>query len=235
MKLSKFAKILVICSTLTSSITTYALEKKGDANNLSTIASFQVSSTRQIQQDEIQASLRFEKTDLTSEDVQLQINVAMKVALDLSKKYPDVKTSTGRYVVYKDEQKSVWKGSQTILLDSFSQNAIAQYTGELQKSGFIVDNYSYILSEKARRSLDDNMRLELMQKASQIANNVIAKGLNKKFIRFATIDFSSQNYPLSVSLRSLTISNNNSSNNPVAQAGFSDVQMTANIRAVFGE
>lgn len=215
--------------------TAQAIAQRKQVNEFTTVT-YQVSTTRQIQQDEIQASLRIEKIDVKSEDVQAHINNDIKTALDLSKKYPDVKTSTGRYFVYKDEQKSQWRGSQTILLDSFTANAIAQYAGELQKNGFVVDNYSYTLSEKSRRSMDDNMRIELLQKASQIATTVIAKGLNKKFIRFSQIDFNSQNYYPVLSLRSFSSANaSTTATNPTAQAGMSDVQMTANVSALFEE
>ena len=234
MKLFKIAAPLI--STIIVTLSANAIERKADPVNTFTTVTYQVTSTRQIQQDEILASLRIEKTELKSEDVQSEINGEMKSALDLSKKYPNIKTSTGRYFVYKDDQKSQWKGSQSILLDSFDQNSIAQFAGELQKNGFIVDNYSFTLSEKSRRSMDDSMRIDLLQKASQIATNVIAKGLNKKFIRFAQIDFNSQNYYPVVSLtRSFSSANAsvNSTNNPVAQAGSSDVQMSASISALF--
>lgn len=202
----------------------------------STVVTFQVSTTKQIQQDEIQASLRIEKSDSKSEDLQFQINSMMKLALDLSKNYSDVKASTGRYFVYKDDQKSQWKGSQTLHLSSFSQTSISKFVGGLQKNGFVMDNYSYTLSENSRRSMDDSMRLDLIQKANQIAINVIAKGLNKKFIRLAQIEFNSQNFYPTLSFRSFTSgSSANPTNNPTAQAGMSDVQMSANITAVFGE
>jgi len=230
-------KILSLLFALTTGFSAQAIAHKTMVPDTSTLVTFQVISIRQIQQDEIQASLRIEKNHTKSENVQSEINEAMKSALDLSKKYPDVNTSTGRYFVYKDEQKSQWKGSQTIVLDSFQENSIAKFAGELQKNGFIVDNYSYTLSEKSKRSMDDSMRLELIQKATQIATNVLAKGLNKKFMRFAQIEFNSQNYSPLISFRA-SYSNSNegvSANNPVAQSGLSDVQMTANVNAIFGE
>ncbi|MES2616174.1 MAG: SIMPL domain-containing protein [Bdellovibrionota bacterium] len=236
----KTTKILALFFSITLSFAAQAIEAKKPPlpppPHITTVT-FQVNATRQIQQDEIQASLRFEKTDSKSDGVQIQINSAMKDALELSKKYPDVRTSTGKYFVYKDDQKSQWKGSQTIILESFLQAPMAQLAGELQKNGFVVDSYSYTLSEKSRRSMDDNMRLEIIEKANQIANNVLSKGLGKKFIRFAQIDFTSQNFYPSVSLRAFSgsVGNANSASSPVAQAGVSDVQMTANISAVFEE
>jgi predicted secreted protein len=229
-------KFLSLFFAMTCGFSAQALTQKGMPTDRSTVITFQVTATRQIQQDEIQASLRIEKNSTKSEEVQSEINSAMKMALELSKKYPDVKTSTGRYFVYKDDQKSQWRGSQTILLDSFSENPMAKLSGELQRNGFIVDNYSYTLSEKTKRSMDDSMRLELMQKATQIATNVLAKGLNKKFMRFAQIEFNGQNYSPLISFRAAySNSNGAASNNPVAQSGLSDVQMTANVNAVFGE
>jgi predicted secreted protein len=215
-------------------LSAHALTKKADGGE--TTVTYQVSSTRQIAQDQIKGVFRLEKADKNSDHLQSEINLEMKSALQLSEKYPNVITSTGRYFVYNDEQNSKFKGSQTISLESFDEKAINEFAGELQKKGFLVDNYNYTLSEKNRRSMDDNMRLDLLDKAMQIATNVIAKGLHKNFIRFSQIDFNSQNYSPMNFVRAIGVNSSvNNSTNPTAQAGLADVQMSANIVAIFGK
>ncbi len=238
MSFVKFVKSVSLLSAIFLTNSSQAIDHKVNLSNNTTLVTYQVSSTKQIQQDEIQASLRVEKSNLKSSDVQNEINIAIKTALDFSKKYPEVKTSTGRYIVYNEEQKNYWKGSQVILLDSFSQSQISQFVGQLQKNGFVTENYSYILSDLKRTSMDNEMRAELIQKASQIASTIISKSLNKKFLRFTQIDFTSQNYYPVAAFRSVSLSTGNaniSNNNPTAQSGLSDVQMTASVSALFGE
>lgn len=233
-------KYIILPLSLLLATSAFAIGKKHDqfSEHKNTTVTYQVSDTKQIQQDEIQASLHVEKTSESSQEVQANINEAMKSAIELSKKYPQIESSTGRYYVYKDDQKSTWKGSQSIQLVGADQNSIAELSGELQKNGFVMENYSYFLSQKSRSSLDDTMRLELLAKAEQVAKNVFAKGLHKKFLRFAQIDFNSQNYSPVFNVRSFAMvsgSNSDAASSPIAKAGQSDVQMTANITAIFGD
>lgn len=227
-------KSLIFSSLFFFPFSTFAASKTSEEK---AIVTYQVTASGQMQQDEILATLRIEHSDNKSDLLQTMINKDMRAALDLTSKYPNVLTSTGRYFVYHDEQNSLYKGSQTIQLDSFDKNSMDGLAGELQKIGFIIENYSYSLSEKNKQSLYDSLRLELLEKATRSAKEVIAKGLHKNFIGFTQIDFSTQNYTPILFARSASISgasNNGSSSDPTAQAGLANVQMTANITAKFG-
>lgn len=149
--------------------------------------------TRKLAQDQLIASLRIEKQGPDVKKVQDDVNKAMAAAMAEIKDVKSVKSSTGGYYVYKNEQpipdpktgqytgktKIVWQASQTIDLESKDSAAMMDLVGKIQTIGFAMNNLTYTLSpEKAEAVRDEMMVLALkkLKDKAQKAADALGKG-----------------------------------------------------------
>jgi len=157
-----------------------------------TIINFSATEKRTMPQDLLIASLRIEEEDKADPaKVQNKINEAMKKALDLAKAESSFKVSTGAYSVYKydnpivvdratGETKSepVWKGSQTLDIESKDATKLLDVVGKIQGMGFAMNNLAYTLSPEAVDKVRDELLIEALKKLTAKAK-VVAQTLGK--------------------------------------------------------
>jgi predicted secreted protein len=204
-----------------------------------TMVSLSVTERTTVPQDTLQASLRIEATDKDAKALQDNINKAMAAALKAAKASKDVKTSTGHYGVYQYTESSngrsskLWRGSQSIELESKDSEAILTLAGDIQEMGFAMSGLSYSLSNAKADEVRDGLMESALTRARAKAERA-AKALGKSEVDIAQVNVdanTSYNAPMPV-MRMQAMSAKADMADPSAEAGESEVTLTVTIHAV---
>ncbi len=215
----------------------------------STIINFSATERRTMPQDLLMASLRIEIDDKSDPvKVQKKINEAMTKALEMTKGVKDFKVSTGAYSVYKydnpiivnaqtGEQKSdpVWRGTQTIDIESKNAAKLLDVVGKIQGMGFAMNNLAYTLSQDVMEATRDELMVEALKKL-QAKAAIVAKTLGKSKVELVdvNVDTGGPVVPMYKAMmgRAEGAMAMDAMAAPVAQAGESDVSLTVSARAL---
>lgn len=213
-----------------------------------TLINFSATETRKVPQDLLLTSLRIEVEDSSPVVVQKKINELMKKALDVAKAEPVLKVSTGGYNVYKYDEpidpkaaangvkpKGVWRGSQTIDLESKESVKILDITGKIQEMGFAMNNMAYTLSPEVTEKVRDEL-LVLALKKLQDKATIVGKTLGKSKYELTdvNVDMGGPVMPMykeSMMMRG-AMAMDAGMPPPVAAAGETDVSLTVSARAL---
>lgn len=202
----------------------------------------------EVEQDLLVASLRIQEEAKDAKEVQKTINEAMKKAVDLLKKYPDLKIETGQYYVHPDyrylkrpnqsDQRVIdkWRGSQTVTIKSKKADAVLEVTGKLQEMGFLTNGLNYQLSPEKYDEVRDNLMESTIKALTERAQRV-AKALGKSKVDLVEINVdASRNAPPVMYARSakmeMAMASDAAMPTPVAEAGESTVSMTISAQAI---
>lgn len=144
---------------------------------------------REVDQDLLIANLRIEVEDESNKLVQNEINTAMAKALEIAKKYKDVKAITRGYNVHQYDKNGgrknkprhmVWKGSQTVQLKSKNSEDLLELAGKIQEAGFVMGGLNYTLSPaKAAQVQDEMLEAALIKLQSRAERAATALGKKK--------------------------------------------------------
>lgn len=216
----------------------------------STIINFSVTEKRTMPQDLLIASLRIEAEDKTDPGaIQRKINEAMKKALDLAKADSAFKVSTGSYSVYKydqpvivnqktGEQKNdfLWKGSQTIDIESKDATKLLDTVGKIQDMGFAMNNLAYTLSPEVIDKVRDELMVEALKKLTAKAD-IVAKTLGKSAVSLVDVNVDAGGpvmpmYKAMMGREAMAMDAGAPMPPPVAEAGEQDVSLTVSARAL---
>ena len=215
----------------------------------STIINFSASERRTMPQDLLMASLRIEVDDKNDPvAVQKKINEAMKKALDVTKGESAFKVSTGAYSVYKydnpiivnrqtGEQKlePVWRGSQTIDIESKNSAKLLEAVGKIQNMGFAMNNLAYTLSQDVMEKTRDELMVEALKKL-QAKAKIVAQTLGKSSVELVdvNVDTGGPVMPMykTMMARGEMAMAADAAPPPVAEAGETDVTLTVSARAL---
>jgi len=213
-----------------------------------TIINFSATETRTVPQDLLMASLRIEVEDATPVEIQKKINDAMTKALELAKKEPELKVSTDAYMVNKYQEpvetdsktgqqkyKNVWKGSQSINIESKNSAKLLDVTGKIQGMGFAMNNLSYTVAPDTVEKVRDDLLVAALKKLQNKAQ-VVAKTLGKNNVDLAdvNVDTGGPVMPMykGVMMRAEAMSADAAMPAPVAAAGETDISLTVSARAL---
>ncbi len=145
----------------------------------------------EIDQDKIQAIFVIEAENRSVETLQGRINSEMEEALKLAKSYDGVRTRTETSHVSKtDPDSAIWRGWQSLVLESVDSVALFQLAGKLQERGLEMRELSYSLSEEAwyaaRESLTEHIVTRLRSRTQQFSEALGYSGY--RFIEIKTND-----------------------------------------------
>lgn len=215
-----------------------------------TMLSLSATETVTLKQDLLQSSLRIEIEGKDAKKLQDDINAAMTKALAASKDVKGVKTSTGNYNVYSYDPnpqpptknyrdaaaRLVWKGSQTIELESKDQAKLLELAGKIQELGFVMNGLNYTLSPEQSEIYRDNLMTAALKKI-QTKADLAAKALGKGGFDIVevNVDGASPIPPMPVMYkmaRAEMASDSAGMAAPVAQAGEQSVSLSVNARVV---
>lgn len=214
-----------------------------------TIINLSATEKRTMPQDLLIASLRIEVDDANDPAaVQKKINEAMTKALDLAKKEKSFKVSTGAYSVYKYDEsvivnektgerdtRSVWRGTQTIDIESKDATKLLDTVGKIQGMGFAMNNLAYTLSPEVADDVRDELMVAALKKLSAKAE-LIAKtlGKSKADLVDVNVDAGGPVMPMykTMMARAEGMAMDAAMPAPVADAGETDVSLTVSARAL---
>ena len=213
-----------------------------------TIINFSATETRTVPQDLLIASLRIEVQDETPAAIQKKINEAMTKARAITKKESELKVSTGGYMVHKydepievdsrngkQEYKSVWRGSQTIDIQSKNKEKVLDVTGKLQELGFATNNLQYTLANDTVEKVREELLVEALKKLQSKAK-VVATTLGKANVELVdvNVDIGGPIVPMykGMMARAEMAMDAGAMPPPVAEAGETDVSLTVSARAL---
>lgn len=207
-----------------------------------TLITLTVTEREKVAQDTLYASLRIESVNKDPKALQARINDAMQRALATAKQAQAVKVSTGSYTVYMDylpqpagstKQETVWRGSQTIELESQDAQQLLQLAGNIQAMGFLMNNLSYGLSAEKADEVRDGLMERALQRAQEKADRA-ARALDKHEVSLSEVNVdSSMNYPQPVMMKSMRMAADGAEMaSPNAEAGESEVMLNITVRAI---
>lgn len=167
-------------------------KKEGAKEVAGAFVTLSASDQKKVEQDLLVSSLRIEMEGKDSRKVQDEINKAMKKAVDLAKADSAIKVSTGNYYVYsydpnpspkplshaEQKKRMVWKGSQTVDIQSKDAEKILDVLGKIQDMGFVMNGLSYTLSPELAEAQRDELLVGALQKIQKKAE-LISKTLGK--------------------------------------------------------
>lgn len=213
-----------------------------------TLVTLSATEQKDVQQDELSASLRIELDGKDARVIQDTINKAMKKAVDLAKKEKGVDVTTGQYYVYSWEptpcppnadDKSAcqrWKGNQTIDLRSLDAEKILDLTGQIQSAGFVMNGLTYGLSAKAAESYKDELMQGALKKIQDKAA-LVAKTLGKSGYDLVEVNIDGSYMPSPVPMMKAEMAMSgavaaDAMSAPVATPGKSTISMTVSGRVL---
>ncbi len=151
---------------------------------------------REVTQDLLTAELRIEVEHEDNKSVQNEINTAMAKALEIAKKYADVKTSTRGYMVQQYDKNlgrknlpviMVWKGTQSLQLKSKNAEALLELAGKIQDAGLSMSALDYDISPELAAQIQDEMLEAALAKLSSRAKRA-ASALGKTSVELKEIN-----------------------------------------------
>lgn len=235
--------------------TAHAQEAKSvlDLPEGQTIVNLSATERVEIDQDLLIGSLRYEEESKDPTALQNKINEVMKKAVELGKKYPEVKLSTEQYYVYPydydpspetkenipPEDKTtkperIWRGQQGLQIKSKKADDLLKLSGELQALGLSMSGLNYTISpellEQTQESLLEGAIIKLQSKADRTAK---ALKKSKADLLEMNVDIGGY-YPQPMMARMEMASDAGSAKMaaPVAQAGQSEITLTVSAKAL---
>jgi predicted secreted protein len=207
-----------------------------------TLVSISASERSTVVQDLLQITLRTDSRNRDAAVLQNEINTRMQKALELSKTYPDVKTSIQGYSVYPidenparpgDPATRIWSGQQSISLEGSATQSVLKLAGELQSLGLVMSNLSFGVSpdlwEETQNALLEKVLIKLKTKADRAA-----KALGKSSAELLQIQIDGGNFYAPVMMRSMAADSRMEGvmAPPVAAAGESEVTLSVSAQAL---
>ena len=203
-----------------------------------TLINLSVTERINVVQDEIVADLRVEVEDRDASVVQNAINEQMREGLIVARAVTGVDAATGHYSVYQINRQPqggradpVWRGSQSITLESKDPQTLLSLAGELQDMGFVMSQLSYRLStERADEVRDSLMETAIARARANAERAAAALGRPEVEIASLTIE-TGMSYAAPVMMRAMDTGSREMAT-PSAEAGESEVSLTVNVQAV---
>lgn len=207
-----------------------------------TLIRLSVSETRSVEQDLLVAHLRVEKEDRDATVLQNDINRMMADALEQvdAAMVADLDVETGYYSVYQTNRQpqggradTIWRGSQSLTLQSKSSAELLTLVGELQGAGLILGNLSYQVSDELARDVRDSL-LETALSSARAQAERIASALGKDDVEIAIVDLddiSRGGQPAAMMMRTASAADMEMAT-PAARAGESEVSLSVRVQAV---
>jgi predicted secreted protein len=203
-----------------------------------TLVTLSVTERVKVPQDLLLATLRIEREDRNPQALQNRINTSMEQALQIARAVADIKVSTGHYSVYQYNNQpqgsradNIWRGSQSVSLESKDAQKLLELTGELQSIGLVMSQLSYQLSSERADEVRDSLLETAIKRATEKLERA-AQAMGKNSIDIATLDIDSSlsydNPADMFSARAVMME----MAAPVAEAGESEVTLTVRVQAV---
>jgi predicted secreted protein len=225
-------------------------DKKTENEVAGTFVTLSASDQKKVEQDLLVASLRIEIDGKDARKVQDEINKAMQKAMDIAKSDAALKVSTGNYYVYSYDpnpsptplsnsemkKRLVWKGSQTIDIQSKDAQKILDGVGKIQDLGFAMNGLNYMLSPELGEAQRDELLVGALNKIQKKAG-LIAKTLGKSGYDIVEVNIEGSYMPqpqpvMMMKAARADMAMESAVSAPVAAPGESDVSLSVSARVL---
>ena len=197
---------------------------------------------RDVDQDTLNASLQYSVQGRDRGELQNEVNIAMRKAIDILDDSDGVEYFTTQYQVYvvdagrpsrTDVENPVWRAQQDVALTSLDSDALLEVMGQLQALGLVVTSQYYSLSPERYEEVAASLMQLALAKLQARANDAAA-GLGKTKAELVEVSLdSSPNFPAyrerGVAMMAMDAA---AMAPPVAVPGETQVSMTVSARAV---
>ena len=161
------------------------------------VVNLQAEATRQVSNDEMHAVLFIEKSNKQPAVLSSQINQLMNQAMQLAKKYPQVKVETGSqttYPVYDNDSSKLkeWRGRAEINIESTDFKAASQLVSELQQS-FQTESINFTVSDAQRKKVENELMVEASKNFQQRAQ-LLSQTWNKSGYNLVNLNLNTSNH-----------------------------------------
>ena len=150
---------------------------------------FQVSATREVENDTLVAIMYSERNGQQPSALAGEVNQIISWAVDLARKESAIKVQTLNYQqnpVYKNQTVSGWRVRQSIRLESTDVTALSTLVGELQKR-LAVASLRYLVSPDSRREVENALIAEALGRFKR-RGKLISAELERPDYRIVNID-----------------------------------------------
>lgn len=247
--MKKFLPIYMIAVLFASPV--LADDKKDSPKEVvGTFVTLSASDQKKVEQDLLVSSLRIELDNKDSRKLQDEINKAMKKAVDLAKADPALKVSTGNYYVYsydpnpspkplshaEQKKRMIWRGSQTIDIQSKDPEKILDVLGKIQDMGFVMNGLNYMLSPELAETQRDELLVGALRKIQKKAE-LVSKTLGKSGYDIVEVNIDGSYMPqpqpvMMMKAARAEMATMDAMSAPVAAPGESDVSLSVNARVL---
>lgn len=238
MKSRNITLVLVACISILFAVTgnSFASDKDKDKGTMLTLS---VNETTQVEEDLLVAYMQYEYEGQVAKEVQNTINKKMKNAIEAAKKIPEIQIATEQYNIYKhypyrgrnnhqDRDKFVWRGSQSLVIQSFDSDKLLKLAGDLQDMELLLNGLNFVISPDKHEQVKDSLLEAAIQKLRVKADRA-AKALGMKKVEFVSINVDNNLYypqPVRRFAMSADISEKGVMSEPVATPGQSLINLS---------
>ena len=141
------------------------------------IINLQAEATREVANDEMQATLYTELNEKDAATLANKINSIVNQAMSTAKSYPKVEINTGSqntYPVYNDKQQLVnWRGRAEVILNSQDFKQTSELIAKLQEN-MQLGNINFEVSAEQRNKVESELYIEASKAFQQRAKLLLA-------------------------------------------------------------
>lgn len=194
MAAKKLKKSIVTGAALGLAIATMSTQIYANEPNYR-IVNLQAEATRQVKNDEMQATLYAEFTEKDATVLANKINAVVNQAISQTKQYSQIKVNTGNqntYPIYNDKnQLTSWRGRAEIVLNSQDFKATSDVIAKLQ-SNLKLQDIRFNVSKEQRQKVEDELYVEA-SKAFQHRANLLLSPWNASSYELVNLQLNTQN------------------------------------------
>lgn len=225
-------------------------DRKSEKEVAGTFVTLSASDQKKVEQDLLVASLRIEIDGKDARKVQDDINKAMQKAMAIAKAEPSLKVSTGNYYVYsydpnpspkplshaEMQKRLMWKGSQTIDIQSKDAQKILDSVGKIQDLGFAMNGLNYMLSPELGEAQRDELLVGALTKIKKKAE-LVTKTLGKSGYDIVEVNIEGSYMPqpqpvMMMKAARMEMASDMAVSSPVAAPGEADVSLSVSARVL---
>ncbi len=204
-----------------------------------TLLNISATESVEVEQDLLVANLRVEKRLADAKELQQEINLMMKQAIEEAKKFDDLDLATNRYYVheYNTKTQKLWQGAQGITIKSKNAEDVLELSGRLQDQGFLMNGLNYQLSpekhEEVRESLLETALEKLITRAKRVGSAIDKPNVDLWEVNVDAAP--SRNYPqpmMATRMVSMDMAESSAMAAPVAQSGKDQISLSVSAKVI---
>lgn len=162
---------------------------------------FEVEVAKTIANDELTATLTKSASNANAKALATTLNTTTNKALELAKKYPNVKITTGRHHTYprydNKGKMNGFTGSSSVNIKSQNFEEAGEFIAELQ-AFMTLENLDFGVSESTQRAVENELKTQTIDKFGEEART-ISRAFGASNYKIVRVDLNNSSSHISVS------------------------------------